>query len=118
MPPRRRRRLIAQAHRFPTPPRLRSEEASMSEMMAPVEGEQIVDALASTEAGKPDASGAMELVKYDAACRALAEARSADEVKHVRDIAMAIRLCAKQAKNKDLAMRLSSGRAQKNASAT
>jgi hypothetical protein len=74
----------------------------MSEMMAPVEGEQIVDALASTEAGKPDASGAMELVKYDAACRALAEARSADEVKHVRDIAMAIRLCAKQAKNKDL----------------
>jgi N6-adenosine-specific RNA methylase IME4 len=43
-----------------------------------------------------------QLVKYDAACRALAEAVTADEVKHVRDVAMAMRLYAKQAKNKDL----------------
>ena len=43
-----------------------------------------------------------ELLKYDTACRALAEARSADEVKHVRDAAMAMKLYARQARNKTL----------------
>src|SRR6266446_1690845 len=43
-----------------------------------------------------------ELTRYDAACVALAAAKSIDEVKNVRDIAMAMKLYARQAKNKDL----------------
>lgn len=42
------------------------------------------------------------LIKYDTACRALAEAKSVDEVKTVRDVAMAMKLYARQAGNKDL----------------
>ena len=42
------------------------------------------------------------LVRYDAACRALAEASSLDEVKDVRGRMMALRAYARQAGNRQL----------------
>ena len=42
------------------------------------------------------------LPKYDAACRAIAEAKSLDEVKSIRDQASAMAACAHQAGNKHL----------------
>ena len=42
------------------------------------------------------------LVRYDAACRAVAEAKTIDEAKEIRDRAMALKAYARQAKNKDL----------------
>lgn len=44
-----------------------------------------------------------ELVRYDAACRAVAECNSVDEAKDIRDRAIAMAAYARQAKNKDLA---------------
>lgn len=44
----------------------------------------------------------MELVKYDAACRAVAEAKSIDDVKDITNRAAAARAYARQAKNKQL----------------
>lgn len=42
------------------------------------------------------------LARYDAACRAIADAKAVDEVKDIRDKAEAMRAYAKQAKNKQL----------------
>jgi hypothetical protein len=50
----------------------------------------------------PAADTHVPLARYDAACRALVEAKSVDEVMAIRDLAEAMRAYARQAQNKEL----------------
>jgi hypothetical protein len=50
----------------------------------------------------PADAPASTLVRYDAACRAVAECRSVDEAKDLRDKAEAMRCYARMAKNRDM----------------
>lgn len=47
-------------------------------------------------------SGVPALVRYDAACAALAKAKAVDEAKEIRNVSEAMRAYARQAKNREL----------------
>src|SRR5262245_18857236 len=58
--------------------------------------------VSSTAELLPPQDGTRELVVYDDACRKLATAARIDEVKEIRDQAIAMAAYARQAKNRDL----------------
>ena len=52
--------------------------------------------------GQLTESGSPPLIKYDAACRAIAAAKSVDEVKTIRNVSIAMKAYARQAGNRSL----------------
>lgn len=68
----------------------------------PEDAEEMAAAPSNSERALMAANSGVRLVRYDAACKAIAEAKSVDEAKDFRDKAEAMRAYARQARNKEL----------------
>jgi N6-adenosine-specific RNA methylase IME4 len=90
--------------------KLESQQGKMPPFIDPSTGE-LVDPSNNNKAARPAVHGNDELrsaavdaslIRYDAACRALAEAKAVDELTPIIDAAKAMQACAKVAKNHQL----------------